>query len=330
MRKIAILSLLCFSSLMLTSCSSFFSNDKDEEDDLPSIGEWAEAGNYKFRVLSIENTKKIKSSISDYVTQNNYMCILVELKNDSKYSHKFLYSDFKVYKDEIKYESKGTEAYYYAESKGDFPSLYLSNSIEPTLGGKYYLVYETPTTSLDGNYELEYNVGDKARVKLSGGEEGDVDVVPTGKVTFEQLEDLASKAPKHSYTRASVTGTVTSTNGSEHTSHSYTETWTCVDYYWSLSYAYPEEGGVNLNHTELSYFIDYLTNSQKECCEASVDPFKIVSKNMDSVMYYTLKENATYIWNEYGLIKSISMNLYNPSNTSATATWNMSATYYSY
>lgn len=329
MKKIGIVCSLILGSLTLTSCLSL-SDKESEEDQLPSIGEWAEAGNYKFKVISIENTKKFKSKYSEYSTQNNFMCILVELKNDSKYSHNFSYYDFKVYKGETKYASKGTEAYYYAEGKGDYPSLYLSESIDASLGGKYYLVYETPTTSLDEEYELEYSCGEVARVKLTGGSEGDSTVVPTGDVTFEQLAALASNVPAHPYARAVVSGTATSYSDGQRQSQSYTESWTWQTNSWNLSSAYPEQSGVDLNNTELNYFIDYLSSSQKEKCVPSVDPFKIVATNMSSVMYSTLIENSTYIWNDYGLIKTINMYLTNPNVSNASVTWTVSATYYTY
>lgn len=330
MKKIGIICSLIISSFALTSCLSWADKEDSEEAQLPSIGEWAAAGNYKFKVVSIENTKKFKSKYSEYTTQNNFMCILVELKNDSKFSHNFSYYDFKVYKGETKYTSKGTEAYYYAEGKDDYPSLYLSGSIEASLGGKYYLVYETPTTSLEDEYELEYSCGEVARVKLTGGSEESNNVVPSGEVTFEQLANLASKVPAHSYTRAVVNGTASSYADGQRQSQSYTESWSWQTSSWSLTSAYPEQSGVDLNNTELNYFIDYLSDSQKEKCVPSVDPFKIVATGMSSVMYNTLIENSTYIWNDYGLIKSINMYLRNPNVSNASVTWSISVNYYSY
>lgn len=327
MKKFSIACLLCFASLSLTSCFSFLSDDLNNETNLPSIGEWAEAGNYKFKVVSVENTKKIKSSYTEYTTQNNFMCILVELKNDSAYSHRFSYTDFKVYKGETKYTSKGTEAYYYSESKGDYPSLYLADSIDASLGGKYYLVYETPTTNLEDEYELEYYCGDKARVKLSGSE-GDSTVTPSGEVTFEQLESLASQVPANPYNRLMVSQTATVTSGGQQQSQSYTEYWSYSGGSWTLTSYYPDVSGLDINNTELNYFIYYLSSDQKAKCVASVDPFKIVSTGMRSVMDSSLMENATYIWNRYGFIESINMEMYNPSNTSARATWAISTYYY--
>ena len=195
------------------------------------------------------------------------------------------------------------------------------------MGGKYYLVYETPTTNLEDEYELEYYCGDKARVKLSGSE-GDSTVTPSGEVTFEQLESLASQVPANPYNRLMVSQTATVTSGGQQQSQSYTEYWSYSGGSWTLTSYYPDVSGLDINNTELNYFIYYLSSDQKAKCVASVDPFKIVSTGMRSVMDSSLMENATYIWNRYGFIESINMEMYNPSNTSARATWAISTYYY--
>lgn len=144
--------LLAFTPLLLTSCT-FDSNSA-----AVGMGEWAYAGDYGVKVVKVDNVKTIKS-ISDYKTQNNYMAILVELKNNSSLSHSFSYYDFTLHKGSNKYESKATEAWWYADSKGDYESVYLSGSISASLSGKYYLVFETPTAHTVDNYQLKYSYG---------------------------------------------------------------------------------------------------------------------------------------------------------------------------
>lgn len=124
------------------------------------VNEWGTAGNYQVRVVSVENTKEFGTGLGHFTTQNNYVCILVELKNDSNYTHSFSYSDFKIVEGSNKYESKGTEAYWYSESKGkNYPALYLNGSIDGGLSGMYYLVFETAKSTNNASYQLIYSYG---------------------------------------------------------------------------------------------------------------------------------------------------------------------------
>ncbi len=126
-----------------------------------NVNEWGTAGNYQVRAVSVENTKEFGSgSIGHFITQNNYVCILIELKNNSNYTHSFSYNDFKIVSGSNKYDSKGTEAYWYSEYKGNnYPALYLNGSIDGGLSGKYYLVFETAQSTTAESYQLVYSYG---------------------------------------------------------------------------------------------------------------------------------------------------------------------------
>ncbi len=119
------------------------------------------AAKYQVRVVSVENTKEFGSgSIGHFTTQNNYVCILVELKNNSNYTHRFSYNDFEIVSGTNKYDSKGTEASWYSKYKGDdYPALYLNGSIDGGLSGKYYLVFETAQSTANESYQLVYSYG---------------------------------------------------------------------------------------------------------------------------------------------------------------------------
>lgn len=132
------------------------------------INEWGEISDYQIRVVNVENKNTIYGLISDYTTQNNYLCIEIEIKNNSNSSNSFSYRDFTVRNGKIEYESKGTEAYYYAQGKGDYPSLYMNGNIDGGLSGHFYLVFETAKSSNEENYLLEYSYSyDKVVVDLS-------------------------------------------------------------------------------------------------------------------------------------------------------------------
>ena len=122
------------------------------------INEWAAVDNYQLRVINVENTKEFGTgSIGHYTTQNNFACILIEIQNNSSSSLSISYDDFVIKNGNIKYSSKGTEAYWYSNYKNnDYPALYLNGTIGGGLSGKYYLVFET-TTEINSSYQLEYS-----------------------------------------------------------------------------------------------------------------------------------------------------------------------------
>lgn len=127
--------------------------------------EWGELNDYAIRVVSVEDTTAIQA-ITTMTTQNNFMCILVEIKNKADYSRSISYNDFKVSNGNNTFDSKGTEAYWYAEDTL-YPALYLNGTIDGNLSGKYYLVFETPSSSQSDSYTLVYEYGfDKIEFKI--------------------------------------------------------------------------------------------------------------------------------------------------------------------
>lgn len=132
-----------------------------KKDPVVGVNEWAAIGDYQVKVVNVENTKEFGNGyVGHFTTQNNYVCILIELKNNSNYSHTFSYSDFVIKSGSNKYGSKGTEAYWYSEAKGkNYPALYLNGSIDAGLSGKYYLVFETANSTANESYQLVYSYG---------------------------------------------------------------------------------------------------------------------------------------------------------------------------
>ena len=124
-------------------------------------GEWAEFGQYGLQVVEVEDTQEFgKGIIGHYATQNNYVCVLIELKNNSNSSKSFFYNDFTVSDGGHSYESQGTEAYWYAQSKENiYPSLYLNGNIDGGLSGKFYLVFETAQKTTALSQQLKYTYG---------------------------------------------------------------------------------------------------------------------------------------------------------------------------
>ncbi len=148
---------------MLAGCDLNSSDDETSDVVRPiELNQWGALNDFQIRVVSIENTAVIQALTGNpYTTQNNFMCILIEVKNVGKYSRSISYSSFEVSNGSSTFDSKGTEAYWYAEKnkRNLYPALYLNGSLDAGLSGKYYLVFETPSSGESDSYTLVYEYG---------------------------------------------------------------------------------------------------------------------------------------------------------------------------
>ena len=159
---IVIVVVLSYCMLIMTGCGSDTTTTIEKN-------EWGELNDYAIRIVSVEDTTFIKAlSSSPITTQNNFMCILVEIKNKADYSRSISYFEFEVSNGNNTFDSKATEAYWYAEEKDTlYPALYLNGTIDGNLSEKYYLVFETPSSSQSDSYTLVYEYGfDKLVFKI--------------------------------------------------------------------------------------------------------------------------------------------------------------------
>lgn len=124
------------------------------------LNTWASLNGYQLKVESVVNTKAFgDGTIGHYETQNNYACLLLNIRNNTSSIKIFSYSDFVMTRGSVEYRSKGTEAYWYSESRGtDYPALYLNGTVDGGLSNKYYLVFETGSP-LDSSYQMTYQDG---------------------------------------------------------------------------------------------------------------------------------------------------------------------------
>ncbi len=132
-------------------------NNTEEKEEIYKIGDVVTVGDFEYTVLEVSDTKSLGSN--PYLkkeTENNYIVVKVTVKNIGSEA-KTIYTDMFELKDDndIAYESDGTLGLYVNEGGDGF----LLEELNPNISRTGYVVFETPITNLEAQFDLRVTGG---------------------------------------------------------------------------------------------------------------------------------------------------------------------------
>ena len=143
--------------ITISYISKEFSNSKTVE-----VNEWATVDDYQIRVVSVENTKEFgNTEIEKMKTNDNYICLLIEIKNNSNNFQLISGTNFKLKNEKESYDISINASEKYSKYKGDYKAFDVVGSVEGGSSSKYYLVFEAADSTTSSTYKLEYKSGFK-------------------------------------------------------------------------------------------------------------------------------------------------------------------------
>ena len=139
--------------------SNFITNNMNNA---VEVNEWAYINDYQIRVIEVENTKEFGNSESGIMkTNDNYVCLLIEIKNNSSNFEMISSTNFKVKNKTNSYGISLDASNTYSKYKADYSSFGVIETLDSEESFKYYMVFETEDSTTDSVYKLQYKDGFK-------------------------------------------------------------------------------------------------------------------------------------------------------------------------